>query len=113
MCNNKKRHYDIVELERIMVENGLVLRAVPKQIREVYEICHQKQFPDAKIEFLEAYNREMLVRERKPKYGGMFLAIEAKNTNGRVDFGPCGRYRPKFYSSISDLLFDLETQKNQ
>ena len=92
---------DIAELEKIMQERGVVLRAIPNKVREVYEASHQDQFPDGRLEYLENYGRVMLVREYAPQHAGQFLIESVKSTSATVWF------QPRFYPHIEDAVKDL------
>lgn len=92
---------DIAELEKIMQEYGVVLRAIPNKAREVYEASHQDQFPDGRLEYLENYGRMMLIREYAPQHAGQILIESVKSTSATVWF------QPRFYPHIEDAVKDL------
>lgn len=64
---------DLKTLEAIMVENGLIIRAIPKKIRHAFEKEHFEDYPDGEIKYLDEFKREMLVVERTPKNAGKFV----------------------------------------
>ena len=91
---------DINELTRIMVEYGLVIRAIPLEVRGIYEKTHAARFPEGTIERLEGWNRDMLVVRSKPKNAGKIIILECKNTSARVDFT-----KPKqYFDSVEDAV---------
>lgn len=88
----------IRELEEIMQEYGIVLRAVPKKTFEVYEPCHKDRFPDGEIRYLESYGRDCLVVEHIPEHAGEFLIESVKGTGSTVWF------QDRFFLSIEDAV---------
>lgn len=93
---------DIKELEEIMIEHGVVLRAIPKKVRGVYEKYHADEFPNGTIEYLEDFKREMLVVWSIPKNAGKFTFECEKHTGSTVKFR--GK---KFFDSIEEAVKDL------
>jgi len=93
---------DIKALEKIMVEHGVVLRAIPMKVTEISEVRHQKRFPNARIEYLESFQREMLIIERTPQNAGRFIFEANQRTGDFVKF-----YAEKFYDSIEEAIEDL------
>lgn len=90
---------DIKELERLMVANGIVLRAIPDKIVKVYEKEDKEKFPDGTVKYIDAFRREMLVVEQVPKYAGTFVTECVQNTMSMVKFS--GKV---FYDSIEDAM---------
>lgn len=95
----------IEQLEGIMQEYGIVLRAIPKKTFEVYESCHKDRFPDGKIQYLESYGRDCLVVERIPKHAGEFLIESVKGTGSMVWF------QGRFFPSIEDAITAIVEKK--
>ena len=93
---------DIKELEKIMVEHGLVIRVIPQKVRSILEKQHVDKFPDGKIEYLEKYKREMLVVEETPKNAGKFVIECVKHNYADVHFA--GK---NFYGSIEEAVEDF------
>lgn len=93
---------DIKDLEKIMVEHGVVLRAIPMKVTGIYETRHQKKFPNARVEYLEDFKREMLIDERVPINAGRFIFEANQGTGSLVKF-----YAKKFYDSIEEAIEDL------
>lgn len=93
---------DIKELENIMILNGVVLRALPRIMRGIYETRHIDIFPNGTIEYLEEYKREMLVVYTVPKNAGKFIFECARNTMNSVSFA--GK---KYYDTIEEAVNDL------
>lgn len=77
---------DINELERLMIDEGLVIRAIPLKIREIYEVRHKDKYPDGRIEYLAEYKRKMLIVEREPENAGKFLITRGWGTLSTVKF---------------------------
>lgn len=93
---------DIKKLEEIMVTHGVVLRAIPRKITGVYEKRHREQFPNARVEYLEKFKREMLIDERVPRNAGKFVFEANKGTESTVKF-----HADRFYDSIEEAIGDL------
>ena len=75
----------IKELEEFMISKGVVIRAIPKEVTEVYEAAHLDKFKNdpkyrVSVEYLKDYKREMLVVKSSPRLGGKFLVKTQKNT---------------------------------
>lgn len=92
----------IEELERIMVEHGATIRAIPKVIVGVYDKRHIDKYPDGRIEYLDSFKREMLITESVPKNAGKFLLKSKCGTMSMVQF------EGKFYDSIEQAVADLQ-----
>lgn len=90
---------DIQELEKIMVEYGVVLRPIPKIVRSVYEKKYATTTPDGVVKYMEKYKREMLVVERVPENAGKFIFECQKNTNRIVHF-----HGKKYFDSIEEAI---------
>lgn len=99
---------DIKELENIMVSHGVVLRAIPKTARSIYEKYHADKYPDGIIMYLEKYKREMLIVENIPKNAGKFIFECEKHTSSIVKFN--GK---KFYDSIEQAIEDLVSHESE
>lgn len=91
----------IQELEQIMIENAVTIKAIPKKVISVFEKSHLVEYPNGRIQYLEAYKREMLVVETIPKNAGKFV-IGMNTGNSSVV-----RYEGKFYGSIEEAVADL------
>ena len=77
---------EIIELERIMKEKGLVIRAIPNEIKCIYDSYHIKDFPDGKLEYISQFDREMCVVMQKPKNAGKFMIESVRHTYADVKF---------------------------
>lgn len=97
-------------LERLMVEHGACIRAIPKRVRSIVEVRHindpefsKSNIVRKEIIYLEDFKREMLVVERVPKYAGMFLVETGLRTTAGVQFS--GK---KYYKSLKDVMSAIE-----
>lgn len=90
----------IQELEKIMQEHGLVIRALPKKKRQVLEAGYKADYPDGTVTYMEEYKREMLVREQDlaPHLAGKFLIQSVKGTSADVHF------EHELFDSIEDAV---------
>lgn len=94
---------DLSTLQKIMVQNGLAIRAVPMMQRIVVDILHKNEFPDGHAEYLEEYKREMWVVNRKNIHGGQFVVESNCGTSAIIHFS-----NKKFYNSIEELIADIK-----
>lgn len=92
---------ELEKLQKIMVENGLTIRAIPKTIKDTVELRHSEEYPSGHKEYLLPYGREMWVYERHPINGGRFIVESNCGTNTIVKF-----YVKKFYESIEEIIED-------
>lgn len=76
----------IAELEAVMVEYGVVMRAIPKVVKAVYGTAHIGRFPTGRVQYLPEFKREMLIVERTPRNAGKFIFEYAQNTDTTVRF---------------------------
>lgn len=90
------------DLQKIMVSNGLTIRAIPVKRRIVVELRHKNDFPNGTLQYLEEFKREMWVEERKNIHGGQFIVESNCGTNATIHFS--GK---KFYSSLEELIEDI------
>ncbi len=91
----------VKELEQLMIDNALIIRAVPKKVVQVFEKSHLKDFPNGKIQYIEKYKREMLVVETVPKNAGKFLIGRNLENSSIV------RYEGQVYDSIEEAVNDV------
>ena len=89
-------------LQKIMIDKGLAIRAIPMKTRTVVELRHKDQFPSGHAQYLEEFKREMWVEERDVRHGGQFVFESNCATKATIHFSG-----NKFYHSLEDLLEDL------
>lgn len=94
---------DIKEMEELMLEHGVVLRAIPRKSRVVLGKIHIDKYPQGTIQYLEEYKREMLVFYEVPKNAGKFIFECVGHTDSMVRF-----YAAKFYDGIEEAFEDLK-----
>lgn len=88
---------NITELEQIMIEYGVTLRAIPSTVYGIYEKKNAEKYPDGEIKFLEAFKREMLITKHIPKNAGKFIFEYNCGTGDLVRF--TGQ---NYYNSIEE-----------
>lgn len=97
------------ELERVMVEYGIVIRAIPHYDTSTIEVQHKEQYPEAVEYFDPRFNRNMLRVKKANHHGGKFIITKMTFTGGMVSF-----YDPKYYDSIEEavktLLSDIKEE---
>lgn len=93
---------DIAQLEHLMRENNLVIRAIPSKVTHIYEVCHQKEHPNGVIRQVPGFPRPMLVVEEVPPHAGMFIAERQDDTSFVT------RFHPKtYYGSLEEIVESL------
>ena len=92
----------LVELEKILIEHGVALRAIPAEMYEVYEKAHAEKFPDGQIIYLDEFKRKMLVRKRTPQNAGKFVFEYNCGTGCMVRFSG-----QQYYDSIEEAIGSL------
>lgn len=97
-------------LERLMVEHGACIRAIPKKIRGTYEVRHiddpefsKPNVVRKEVIYLEEYKRKMLVVEHIPHHAGMFLVETGLGTTAGVQF-----HGKQFYKSLEEAMAAIE-----
>ena len=93
---------DIKELEKMMVEHGLVLRAIPMKVTHVFDTYHADKYPQGTIKYMEEYGREMVVVEKVPENAGKFVVEQVRNTGRTVRFK-----EDRFFDSIEDIVTNI------
>lgn len=101
----------VTELEALMIKHGAVIRALPESVCTVAEKYHADQFPNAEVQFLPEYHREMLVEEKCLAHGGQYVLELARHSNAGVQFRGWRFF--KSLNEVAEYLADLEeVQKN-
>jgi hypothetical protein len=90
---------DTQALERIMIQRGLVIRAIPSKVTSVCEARHIDSFPQGTIRYMEQFKRDMLIVERVPRHAGKFIIECDQGTGALVRFS--GK---QYYDTIEDAL---------
>lgn len=87
------------DLERLMIEKSLVIRAIPKIVTAIMEKSHAAEYPTGQVVYLEEYKREMLVVKQIPEHAGQFLAVKANHTSTNISFG-----KNLYFDSLEELI---------
>ena len=90
---------DIIELEKIMKEKGLVIRAIPNEVKSIYDAYHIKDYPNGKLEYIPQFGREMCVIMQAPKNAGKFMIESISHTYSEVKFN-----HTKYFDSIEEAI---------
>lgn len=90
---------DVLELEKIMKEKGLVIRAIPNEVKCIYDKYHIKDFPEGKLEYIEQFGRMMCVVMQAPKNAGKFMVESAMHTYYDVKFN-----HSQYFDTIQDAI---------
>lgn len=76
------------ELERYMIQYGIVVRGIPMTESYIFEERHKKYYPDAEVFYDEKRKRKM-IRGEKPlnsQYAGKFIIGRYTGTGQFVDW---------------------------
>ena len=92
----------IEQLEEFMVNHGLVIRTIPKEITHIYEAHYAQKYPNGTVKYMEEYKREMLLVTEVPSNAGKFVVSAALHTDSNI------RFHPPFFSSIKELVEYVE-----
>lgn len=85
---------DIKDLEYLMVEHGLIIRAIPLEQHFKVEVRHKDKYPDGIEYYDEHCKRKMLKVIEKNRQGGKYV-ITAEQTQGKL-INYWGNPRKKF-----------------
>lgn len=103
----------IEKLEKLMVEHGIVIRAIPYEHVDVLEISHKDKHPGCEVYFDEICNREMIKVTKKNSKGGKFI-VTTEATQGTKILGwgkksrEWGKKNPVgFYDTIEEAIASL------
>jgi len=97
----------ISEIEQMMIEYGVTLRAIPLKVRSIYEVTQADRFPEGKVVYLEKFKREMLIVERVPQNAGKFVFESNCGTVSTVHF--CNEV---YYDSIEEVINALRESRD-
>ncbi len=92
----------VEELQQIMIEKGVVIRAIPMKIRGIYEKEKINKYPNGTIQYLPEFKREMLVCESVPQNAGKFIIEQNQGSLSTVKF--CGK---EYFDTIEDAVKSL------
>ena len=101
------------ELEKLMVEYGVVIRAIPHEYVSRIEVRHKDKYPDGVVYYDEKAKRDMLRVTIKNSKGGKFL-ITTMHTQGNVlNWWQLERESKQvvFYDSLTDAIEALLAHK--
>lgn len=76
------KEMDLNELAILMVEHGLVIRAIPYEQTSVYALRHKNEYPNGVVFYDEVRKCEMVRVVEKNPQGGKFI-ITQKRDQGR------------------------------
>lgn len=100
------------ELEKVMVEYGIVIRAIPYYHMSTFEVQHKDRYPEGIEYFDPRYNRNMLKVKKANHHGGKFIIAQQTDTSQMVPF-----YKVRYFDSIEDavnaFLFEIREEGKQ
>lgn len=109
---------DIEELGRLMIEHGLVIRAIPYETTSVYEIRHKDKYPDAVVFYSEARKCDMIRVTKKLSQGGKFIITQVLDQGTIINYwGKPGNWGKKvpvvFYDTIEQAVNSMIDQPKE
>ena len=110
--DRKEMTMTIQELERDMVEYGIVIRAIPHYNTSTVEVRHKDIYPEGVEYFDPRFNRKMLKVTKTNHHGGKYIITKQTDTGQMVSF-----YNPRYFDSVEDavnaFLADVEEERKQ
>jgi len=94
---------DVSELQKIMIDNGVAIRAIPREVVSICETRHKDKFPDGQVYYDEVAKRDMLRVIRIPQFAGKFIIVKGCGMGENVRFS-----KPRFFDSIDEAVKALE-----
>jgi hypothetical protein len=99
----------LTELEKLMVEYGLAIRAIPHKQPFCLEVRHRAKFPTGIKCYDARYGRIMLKGSVKNKHGGKFVVTVEHSEGAAINYWgkPNEKYKGKpavFYDSIEEAV---------
>lgn len=92
---------DLKELERLMIEHGLVIRAIPCETTRILEAYHKDNYPDGVVYYDERFKRDMLKVTKKNSQGGKFIITQKPTQDTIINYWG----KPVvFYDSIEEAV---------
>ena len=95
---------NIQELEKIMIEHGVIIRAITPFHISIYEVRHKDKYSNAEEYYDKQLKRNMIrvKTEHSNKVARKFIIETMADTSSTVKF-----YKPIFYNSIEDAIQSL------
>jgi hypothetical protein len=102
----------IEELEKIMVEKGISIRAIPLKIVEHWTI-RDKDIPNCENEIVYIKGKAFEEKIKIPEHGGKFMIVENCNTYQMVNFKKwnkdfTGPEKNLYFDSIEDAIKSIQ-----
>lgn len=98
------------ELTKLMIEHGLVIRAIPYETTSTYETRHITSHPEAVIYFDERLKRDMLRVTKKNSQGGKFIIAIKRNQDSIIsgwDWKKSNQNKVMFFNSIEEAVKEV------
>lgn len=88
------------ELNALMLEKGVIIRAIPNCSISVYEPSHFREYPDGRIQYCDTTNRGMLYVERSNGIlANKFLVAQSSGKGNLIRFNT-----DNVFDSLQDVL---------
>lgn len=95
---------DLSELSKLMIEHGLIIRAIPYERTFTVEMRHKGRHPDGVVYFDEVRKSKMLrVTESNPR-GGQFIITQRMDQGTVINYWGRPGEKLKFYDSIEEAI---------
>jgi hypothetical protein len=100
---------DINELGKLMIEHGLVIRAIPHEKTAIYEAYHKDKYPDGVVCYMESFKRNMLKVTTKNSQGGKFIIEKVSSQGSMIRWGK----GTVFYGTIEEAVESIINRKER
>jgi hypothetical protein len=91
---------NLEELAKLMIEHGLVIRAIPYEKTSIYEAYHKDEYPDGIVCYMESFKRDMLQVTTKNSQGGKFIIEKVSGQDSIIRWGK----GTVFYDTIEEAV---------
>ncbi|TPG68597.1 hypothetical protein EEL31_08745 [Brevibacillus laterosporus] len=98
---------NLEELAKLMIEHGLVIRAIPHETTSNCEARHKDSYPDGVVYYDEYLKRDMLRVTRQNSQGGKFIIAKKGNQDSTVngwEWNQLTRKKVAFYDTIEEAI---------
>jgi hypothetical protein len=94
---------DLEELGKLMIEHGLVIRAIPYEKTSVFSTHHKDRYPDAVVFYDDVRKCDMLRLTEKNNQGGKFIIMQKKDQSRMINNWEWGK-PVIFYDTIEQAV---------
>lgn len=99
----------VIELSQLMLEHGLVIRAIPYEKISICALRHKDRYPDAIVFYDDIRKCEMIKVIEKNANGGKFVITKEGGQSSTIVW----RKPVVFYDTIEEALKSLSNVKGE